>query len=67
MRFIRRKKFAAKLGVDVSTLWRWERTIPGFPKKYAIGPNVRVYDEDEVDAYVKQTRVVPTREVRDHD
>ena len=57
MRAIRVKKLCLKLGgLDRSTLWRWQKG-GDFPKPYRLGPNVRAWDEDEVDAWLEGRRV----------
>ena len=52
-KYITRKKVAEKLNVSVSTIIRWTKHY-GFPQPFALGPNTIVWDEAEIDAFIKE-------------
>jgi predicted DNA-binding transcriptional regulator AlpA len=51
-RGLRVSQAAIKLGVSVPTVWRWASERPDFPKPRKLGPNVTVFDEGELDAFL---------------
>ena len=51
-RGIRPAQAAEKLGVSLPTLWRYARVAPDFPQAVRLSPNVTIFDEGELDAYV---------------
>lgn len=55
-RAVRPSKAAEKLGVSTPTLWRYARTVADFPRPTKLSPQVTVFDEDELDAWVASRR-----------
>jgi predicted DNA-binding transcriptional regulator AlpA len=45
------------LGVSRATLWRWSKTVSGFPVPYQVGPNAVGWDEQEIDEFLTSRRV----------
>ncbi len=58
-RIIRKSEFRRRLGgISASSLWRYERNIPNFPKRRKLGPNTVGYFESEVQAYIESLETV---------
>ncbi len=58
-RIIRKSEFRRRLGdISASSLWRYERDIPNFPKRRQLGPNTVGYFESEVQAYIESLQTV---------
>jgi prophage regulatory protein len=57
MRVIRPNQGAKKLGVSLSTYWRYAKS-PEFPVAFRLGPNAIGWDEAELDAWLESRRVV---------
>jgi prophage regulatory protein len=58
-RIIRNSEFMRRLvGISASSLWRYERNIPNFPKRRQLGPNTVGYFESEVQVYIESLKVV---------
>ena len=49
---------AEKLGVGLSTLWRYAQTIPDFPKPVKLSPRCTIFFESELDAWLASRAVV---------
>ncbi|MCY0388245.1 AlpA family phage regulatory protein [Robbsia sp. Bb-Pol-6] len=47
-RKMRPPKAADLCGVSVTTIWRYARTLPDFPKPIKLSPRVTVFDENEL-------------------
>ena len=53
-RLIRETEFRARLGSPArSTIWRWRRANPDFPRPRKVGPNRIGYVEAEVVAWLR--------------
>lgn len=44
--YLTAKETAEKLGVDISTLWRWDRS--GYLKKVKVGRKIRYHESDVI-------------------
>lgn len=44
--YLTAKETAEKLGVDISTLWRWDRS--GYLKKVRVGRKIRYHESDVI-------------------
>lgn len=53
LRFMRPAQVAKFLGTSPTTLWRWVRNIPDFPKPIKLGAGTTVWDEAELIAWVE--------------
>ena len=49
---IRTKELQLMLQVGRSTLWRWEKKQPGFPKRRKLGPRAVGYLKSEVESWI---------------
>lgn len=49
---IRVDTLAGRLSVSRATIWRWAKTLPGFPQPIKIGPNVSAWPVAAVDAWL---------------
>lgn len=52
MRVLRAPKAAARLGISLATLWRWERSGL-IPQRITLGPNVCGWIEEELDEFIR--------------
>jgi len=52
MKTLRVEAVAAKVGLGVSTVWQWSRR-GDFPKSFPLSNMVVVWDEEEVDNWLK--------------
>jgi prophage regulatory protein len=48
---LRPKAAATFLGIGESTLWRWAKTVPGFPKPRKLGTRMTVFLRDDLAAW----------------
>jgi prophage regulatory protein len=48
------------LGASKSSVWRWVREDPSFPKPFKLGPQLTVWDETEVLHWLDAKRAVRT-------
>ena len=55
-RLLSTKETAERLDCAMSTLWRWLKEIPDFPRMVRTGIRKRGFYESEVDAYLKRRR-----------
>ena len=51
MQYIRAKKLAQKLDVNVSTIWRW-RKKNAFPEPIYLGPNTVVWSTKSIEDWM---------------
>ena len=49
---IRKKDLQILLQIGSSTLWRWEKSLPDFPKRIHLGPRSVGYLKSEVEAWI---------------
>jgi len=56
--FIRPKEAAALLSCAESTLWRWNKGRPDFPKPRKLGHKCTVFSRAELLAYIESKTVV---------
>lgn len=56
--FMRKREVAVMFSVSPTTLWRWERTDPGFPKARQLRGGITGYLTSEVTAYLQSRPVV---------
>lgn len=49
---LRPAEVAKRLGVSRSTLYSWDRSLPGFPKKIKLGPQVSGWRWSEITAWL---------------
>lgn len=47
-RFIKCSEAGRAWGISRTTQWRYERVVPGFPKRLKLGPGLFVYDAADV-------------------
>lgn len=52
-RCLRPKAAAAKLGIGVSTLFKYAKTDPAFPKGIKMSVRCRVFRESDLEAYLR--------------
>lgn len=52
MNTLRVGSVARKLDVSVSTVWRFVKVVPRFPKPFKLGPSTTVWSEQELDEYL---------------
>lgn len=58
MRAVRPAQAAGILGVSLTTLWRWARTRPDFPKPIRLGEKTTVFNEHELDQFIASKAVL---------
>ena len=51
---LRPRDAAAYLGIGLSTIWKWARRAPGFPRPHKLAPRVTVWIKDDLDAFLAQ-------------
>ena len=56
---------AENLNCSRRTIWRYVKTLPDFPKPLRLAPSIVVFDDDEVDAWVRARKA--EREVVERD
>ena len=61
VRALRDKAVAAKIGVSRPHLWTLVKTDPAFPRPVKLSPNVTIWLESEVDAWLL-SRVAAARQ-----
>jgi len=54
--YIGKKELARKLNSSPSSVTRWSKDIPEFPKPFLIGPNKVVWDLREVLRYINNQK-----------
>jgi predicted DNA-binding transcriptional regulator AlpA len=54
--YIGKKELARKLNSSPSSVTRWSKDIPEFPKPFLIGPNKVVWDLREVLRYINNKK-----------
>lgn len=57
---VRPAKAAELLGIGVSTLWRYAKTVEDFPKPVRINARVSVFVREELDSWV-ESRIASAR------
>ena len=57
---VRPAKAAELLGIGVSTLWRYTKTVDDFPKPVRINSRVLVFVREELDSWV-ESRIASAR------
>jgi prophage regulatory protein len=58
---VRPKEAAEMLGVSLSTIWRYLRLDPDFPKQYKLSTRVTGFDEQELNDFCAKKRGGMTR------
>jgi len=51
VKWLRKANVAARYGVDQSTITRWSKSNPNFPKPVQISDGVTAWNLDELDAH----------------
>ena len=57
---VRPAKAAELLGIGISTLWRYTKTVEDFPKPVRINARVSVFVREELDSWV-ESRIASAR------
>ena len=55
---IPKKEVARILNISVSSVSRWTKEKPDFPKPFQLGPNKTVWDVDEINEWYDKTKEV---------
>ncbi len=55
---IPKKEVARRLYISESTVSRWVKEKPDFPKPFQLGPNKTVWDVDEINEWYDKTKEV---------
>lgn len=53
-RFVDIIQVAQRFGVSKATVFRWRQANPDFPPPIRLGPNTVRYDEDAVEAFIRE-------------
>ena len=56
MKTLRVEAVAAKIGIGVSTVWKFTKMNIGFPRPFKLGPQITVWDEADIDVWLQQTK-----------
>ena len=56
--FISKKEVARILNISPSSVSRWPKDVPGFPKPFLLGPNKLVWDSKEIGKYINERKKV---------
>ena len=56
--YISKKKVARIFNKSASTITRWSKEIPDFPKPFRLGPNKIVWDLREIEHYVEEQKKI---------
>lgn len=51
-RLTRPKATSVYIGIGLSTLWHYAKTLNSFPQPIKIGPRTTVFDLNQIDAYL---------------
>ena len=55
-RCISKKEVARIFNISVSTVSRWAKEKPDFPKPFQLGPNKTTWDVDEINQWYEKTK-----------
>ena len=58
MNTITTKRLAAKLGVSTRSVWRFHHDMPDFPRAIKLGHRSVLWDEDQIDAWLRSRQQV---------
>ena len=56
--FISKKEVARMLNISPSSVTRWSKENPDFPKPFLLGPNKVVWDLREIEHYVEEQKKI---------
>ena len=56
--YVSKKEVARILGCSPSSVTRWSKEIPDFPKPFRLGPNKIVWDLREIEHYVEEQKKI---------
>ena len=56
--FISKKEVARILNISSSSVTRWSKDNPDFPKPFLLGPNKVVWDLREIEHYVEEQKKI---------
>ena len=54
--FISKKEVARILNISPSSVTRWSKKNPNFPKPFLLGPNKVVWDLREIEGYINEQK-----------
>ena len=54
--YISKKEVARIINKSASTITRWSKEIPDFPKPFLLGPNTVVWDRIEIENYINDRK-----------
>ena len=54
--YISKKEVARIFNKSPSTITRWSKEIPEFPKPFLLGPNTVVWDRREIENYINERK-----------
>lgn len=60
-KYLRPKQAADSLGMSVPTLYRRAKDDPDFPTLIALGPNITVISEEQIEQYVAKKAAASVR------
>ena len=52
--YISKKEVARMLNFSPSSVTRWSKEIPEFPKPFLLGPNTVIWDRIEIENYINE-------------
>ena len=56
--YISKKEVARIFNKSPSTITRWSKEIPEFPKPFPLGPNKVMWDRIEIDDYINERKKI---------
>ena len=56
--YISKKEVARMLNCSPSSVTRWSKEIPEFPKPFLLGPNKVMWDRREVEDYINERKKI---------
>ena len=56
--YISKKEVARIFNKSASTITRWSKEIPDFPKPFLLGPNKVVWDLREIEHYINEQKKI---------
>ena len=56
--YIGKKEVARIFNKSASTITRWSKEIPDFPKPFLLGPNTVMWDRREIEDYINERKKI---------
>ena len=56
--YISKKEVARIFNKSASTITRWSKEIPDFPKPFLLGPNTVMWDRREIENYINERKKI---------